>query len=175
MTRLKKHTPLLLAALLLAGLPACKPTEKNYRAAYETATQRRQAELTDPDFDVSAMISDELPARKRIGQDSAYVRHEALTLYGPSPSGGLKPCNVAVARYKMITNAEADAAALRRQGLDAFLLRNNAEELYVIIGSFEELEPALAFMRRYMKENPQRPYVGLPSEPVIEIPLGSRF
>lgn len=170
---MKKILPFVTIAL--ATLPlcitSCKPTEKNYRTAYEAALAKREAATRDDDFDVSRMVRDDLPRRERVGYDSVFVRREALTVYGSEPKGFLL-CNVALAYFKMRSNAEAMAQRLRDEdGLDAFLLQDKREGLYVIGASFASLPEAVKWMREFASAHHDFVYVGLPDEPVIEIPL----
>lgn len=165
----------LLSSALLVIPMGCKPTEANYRNAYDTAVQKKQKEATDPDIDLHGMKRDDVPNRVRIGTDSAYVRHEALRVHTTGPQGPLHPYCVVVGKYRMPTNAEAEAGALRSQGYNAFLIANSRSELYVVAEAFPDLKEAVAFLKKFMTANPGRPYVGLPGEPVIEVPLRGKF
>ncbi len=174
-----KLSKVILSCLIAGGtmmmLPGCKPTEANYRKAYDTAKQKKQKEVTDPDIDLHNLTREDLPTRVKVDNDSAYVRQEALRLHAQGPAGPLHPYCVAVGKYRMPTNAEADAEALRTQGYNAFLILNTRSEYYVVSGAFADLPSAVAFMRKYITANPDRPYVGLPGEPVIEVPLKGKF
>ncbi len=175
-TRVKRNAAICIL-LCIVGLLlwSCKPTEKNYLKAYEAAQRRRQQEVENSDIDLSRMIRIDTPQRKYVGGDSAYVRHEALNLYGRAPQSGQQPCNLAVAKYNMRANAEAHAENLRADGYDAFIYSTPAGEFYVMAGAYSDLSTAIRARREYITRHPDAPYIGLPGEPVIEIPLGSRL
>lgn len=161
-----------IALALLLPLAGCKPTENNYRKAYEAARSKKKAEETDPDIDISNMIREGVPRRTVVEGDSAYVRYEPLSVYGDLKPASLMAYNVAVGCYKMRSNALSDAENLRAAGYESFLLRNGKEEYYVITGTYTTLPDAVSAMREFMRKHKERPYVGLPEEPVIEVPSG---
>lgn len=164
----------LLPVVLLCMVCACKPTEKNYRAAYETAQAKKAAErAAEEELGMPELTNTEGPRRQRIGRDTAYVYHEPLTLHGDGPAKSAPAACVAVGKYKMTANAQSDAEALRAEGYDAFLLQTPRGEYYTCIGSATSLEDAVKMLREFMRRHPKRPYIGLPGEPVIEIPIGS--
>lgn len=168
-----KRLTYLLPALLLM-LCACKPTEKNYRAAYEAAQAKKAAEReADAELGLPELTSTEGPRRQRVGLDTAYVFREPLTLHGDAPAKGAPAACVAVGKYKMTANAQSDADALEKEGYDAFLLATPRGEFYTCIGSAPTLSEAVKMMREFMRKHPGRPYIGLPGEPVIEIPTGT--
>lgn len=164
------------AMLLLLLLSGCKPTEDNYRKAYETAQQARQREQeADAALGIPQLQSVDGPPRSVVGTDSVYVRHEALALNGAEPQSGLLPVNVAVGKYKMTANARGDADNLRADGFDAFVLANADGEFYAVAGCAASLPEGVALLKKVRKKYPQRPYVGLPGEPVLMIPYGARY
>lgn len=170
-----KIIPFAATAILIAGgLSSCKPTENNYQKAYDAAKAKREAASVEKDFDISRMISEDAPRREKAGSDSAFVRRETLNIYGEKPQQ-YRLCNVALAKFKMRSNAQAMAARLRSEmNLDAFILEDRKEELYVIGASLPNLVEAIKWMREFASAHPDFVYVGLPEEPVIEIPLGKR-
>lgn len=158
-------------ALILFG---CKPTENNYRQAYETAQRARQAERsTQADLGMPELTAINAPQRAVVNGDTVFVRREALTLHGDAPSGGVQPYNVAVGKYKMTANALSDAEALRKAGYNSFVLASSNGEFYTVVSSAPSIEEAVKFLNEFVRKNPKRPYLGLPGKPVIEIPLGS--
>lgn len=159
-------------ALMLCIATGCKPSEKNYRMAYETAQQARQAEReANNDLGIPELIPLDGPRREVCGADTVAVKREALTLHGDAPSGGIKKYNVAVGKYKMTANARGDADALRSHGFDAFVMATPGGEFFAMAGSENTMEEAVTLIKRIRKIFPERPFVGLPSEPVIEIAL----
>lgn len=163
-----------MTALAAMGLvSSCKPSEKNYRKAYDAAVAKRAVAAQDDELDFGRMIRDDLPRRERIETDSAYVRRESLVLFGDAPAS-FELCNVAVSAFQMRTNAQAMANRLKNEGMDAFVLESSGGTLYVIAASRSNLREAVKWMREFISAHPEFTYVGLPGEPVIEIPLGKR-
>lgn len=150
--------------LLLMG--ACKPTEKGYQAAYDAAREKRQAALADIDVNIPAGAIQQVggPQLKEVEGSQVYVQNLRLKAEGePKPSG--KYC-VAVAQYKMPTNARAQATDLSNEGYTAFVAKDTEGMYYTIAGAFPSLSEAVSFYNSY-RQKPSRVYVGLPSAPVI--------
>lgn len=164
------HNRLWICGLLLAGIVAlsgCKPTEKNYKSAYDAAVAKRQAEANDPDLNLPAggyqKIGD--PVMKVINGKSypcLGVRIKPL-----SEGVEMQPYNVAVSAYKMPTNCESQVKDLIAMGYPAFGAKTGDDRYYVIVGSYPSLEEAAAGVDAYMKKNKNAVYVGLGDSPVI--------
>ena len=67
---------LLLLVCLLAG---CKPSEKNYRAAYEVAVAKRQSEAPDLSAGLGDAVRDGAPKRHEVGGKTVWVLTEPLS------------------------------------------------------------------------------------------------
>lgn len=165
----------LCALVALSVATGCKPTEKNYRAAYEAAQAGKQSEITtEQELGMPKLTSTSGPRLRRVGPDSVYVFREALSIHGAEPQTGLKGYNVAVGKFKMAANAEGDVENLKRMGYDAFVLNNPRNDFFSCVGSFDTLEECAKMIRDFMAKNPKRTYIGLPQAPMVEIRLGSR-
>ena len=160
---------LITASVLLAGLllsVGCKPTENNYRAAYEAARNKREKANEEQLVPTTGLLSDDGPSMKVIEGDTVYVTRDRLRR-DPETSELLKTYNVAVGVYKMNTNARAQAAALSEKGYNAFAVQTTGDRWYTIVGSFDTLKDAQEFITGFKKKNPGYPYIGLPGAPVI--------
>lgn len=160
------------SALIMAGaFSACKPTEKNYKAAYDAALSKREKSCIDTDLgiDMTALEQDDVPKWERLGKDSVLVFRQPLRVF-ENDSIQRQPCNVAVAAFKMTTNARSLCERLLGEGYGAYIMTNGLDDYYVIAAGFQDLESAAAFIRDYKKKNPEATYVGLPGNPVVEIP-----
>lgn len=154
----------LLFSLIFIG---CKPTEKNYKSAYDAALGKRQAAMADmnPDIAVGSFQSTDGPQLKVIDGVEIYLLNTRI-----------KPCddnskllgnyNVAVGTYKMSTNCRAQAQALREEGYSAFPAQEPDGMYFTIAASFSSLSEAVKFYKEYKKDK-NRVYVGLPDAPVI--------
>lgn len=111
---MKKYVCLAAAFVaLLPVLPSCKPSEKNYREAYELAHKRERANLDDDIF--ARLQTDDMPALRVIGSDSIYVapREALLILWQPGSTNTsvttAPPYNLVVGEYRNPANARAHA------------------------------------------------------------------
>lgn len=168
MTMNMRNAIIMLGCVMALGLASCKPTESNYKAAYDAAQQKRKAEANDPDILLPAGGLQQIgaPVKRVIDGDSVYITAEHLKVIENQDSEARK-WNVAVASYKMRTNCIAQAKELVAQGMKAFVVENVDSKFYVIAGSFDTLKEAAAFSRKYAEGKKESVFVGLPGEPII--------
>ncbi|MCH5228145.1 MAG: hypothetical protein J1F16_10100 [Muribaculaceae bacterium] len=163
---MKRSSLLFLMSLLLIAT-ACKPTEKNYKAAYDAALGKREAALADINVNLpeGAFQQVDGPQLKTIEGSQVYFNNQHLK---PVEENKTLPgnYNVVVGAYKMITNCRAQSQALRDEGFDAFPAQDTEDMFYTVAGSFSSLSEAVKFYDSY-KKNKNRVYVGLPNSPVI--------
>lgn len=161
--------------LLLAGV-ACKPTEKNYRQAYEKAQQKARDGLTDEQYE--QMMLESLPPYLRTETDSIrYFTENVMWQYSPASVNEGKEVraahyNLAIGKYGMLTNAKAHADRLAAEGWQAVVLRNGAPTYFVIAAMSENPDSIADAAHRYRKAYPQG-VVAL-HEPMALIPQGRR-
>ena len=162
-----KHLLIILSLSALFCVSSCKPTEKGYKAAYDAALGKREAAKADIDVDLPEGELQEFdgPQLKEVDGIKVYVLNERLR---PVEDGQNLPgnYNVAVGKYKMITNCRAQAEALKTEGYEAFTAKTMGEMFYTIAGSFSTLSEAVKFSEKY-KSGKDRVFVGLPHAPVI--------
>ena len=151
----------------LISLSACKPTEKGYQAAYDAAKNKREASISDLGVDLPAGAFQEVdgPQLKTVDGVQVYVLNERLkpeTFFTELPGN----YNVAIGKYKMITNSKKQAEELRKGGYEAFVAKTSKDVYYTVASSFATLEEAVKFYQELQKDK-KRVYVGLPEAPVI--------
>lgn len=150
-----------------AVLTSCKPTEKNYKSAYDAAINKRQKEAVDDDLglDITRLERDDEAQWRKFGNDSLRVLRQQVK---PFESDGVqpKPYCMAVAMYKMPTNARSQRERLLQAGYGAFLLTNGHDEYYVVAEAVDTPEEAIKAVSNYCKKHPKDPYVGLGGSPV---------
>lgn len=184
---------LLLGSLPLAMLTACKPTENNYKAAYEAALNKRK----DADENVRGeghklidnggarvatvrgksypIVTDFLKPADNPSENKTKESKDNLSasLTPSSASGSAtveEPDNyrVVVARYKMPTNAFAQASNLRDAGFhEAHVMTDREERYNVVAGQYASLDEAAACAERLMSKLPNTSFVGLDGMPLI--------
>ena len=113
--KLKKHILFhgLIAAILLCAIPSCKPSEKNYKAAYEMAQKKEHEGLDDELF--AKIKSENMPKLIILGGDSVNMAPQEPILISWQPGSENKfvakaPLyNLVVGEYRNPTNAKAHA------------------------------------------------------------------
>lgn len=152
-----------LAALIFVG---CKPTENNYRAAYDAALAKRQQAAEEQMRPATGLLSDDGPQMRVIDGDTLYVTRERLRLAdGSEPQGKWA---VAVGMFKMDTNAKAAASAVRDKGFTgATHVKTTGGRYYSVSALTESLDSAAAAAREFRRAFPGYPFVGLPGAPVL--------
>ncbi|MCM1377558.1 MAG: hypothetical protein NC097_04020 [Clostridium sp.] len=157
---------LIVASMAFAG---CKPTEKNYKAAYEAARDKRAAMLHSYDLS-SPLQDDETISIKLIDGDSVWVSHERLELR-PAEGDSVPDMHygVAFSTFKMPTNACAQAADLRAAGHRSYPATDGRGKWYVVADLYPNLPQAAAAAAKFRCENPTYIYVGLPAPVVVNL------
>lgn len=158
---------LIVGLALLAG--GCKPTEKNYQAAYDVAQKRKQAEKSDPDLNLPEKGLQRLdaPAQREVNGEKINVTHIFFKYIGKAEQPQIRAYNVAVAKYKMPTNVRAHAEDLAKQNYVSFPVEGSDGYFYVIAASLPTMEEAVSFMKEYMKKHTPEQLVGLDGSPLI--------
>lgn len=150
----------------LTMLWSCKPTEKNYKAAYDAAVSKREKADADIEIPAGGLQSLDGPRRMPVDGDTVYYQHERLRM----PEGDTRVIprfNVAVAVYKMSTNAASMVENLKKKYPDAYYAREADEKWWVVVAGFSSISDAVKFLRTYEKKNPNMHYIGLPGSPVL--------
>lgn len=139
---------------MLLVFASCKPTEKNYRQAYELASQRVATNENDIDAELSRRISAEskLPVMA-VGTDSVPYRHEPLTAAPGEGEPKLQRYNMAVALYAMPTNARSHTERLKAQGYPAYMAKNAKGEFIVMAGGGTDADSLADVLKRWRKDN----------------------
>ncbi len=160
-------------AVLLGMFWSCKPTEKGYRQAYEAAKSKR--DQVDPDEDLLTgghkLLSQEATNWRVLDGDSLQVQHMFLR-----PTDGVKwpqrgPYRLAVAMFKMTTNANSMIEDLQKRGsLQPVVATDGKNTYYIIAGSASYVDSLGNVLKTFKKENPGFQYIGLsPERPVIMV------
>lgn len=149
-----RKSVLIAAGALLLLVAACKPTENNYRQAYELASQRKAEAESEIDAELNRRINAEnrLPMMA-VGADSVPYRHEPLTVAPGEGEPQLHRYNLAVALYAMRTNARSHTERLKASGLDAYMAQNAKGEFYVMAAGGEDADALAGALRKWRNTN----------------------
>lgn len=174
---IRLYVPVALMALIMLG-GGCKPTERNYREAYDAAIAKREKAEADIFIPEGGLESLDGPRTKKVGDITVYYEVKSLRWTQPAdvPEGGNvrkdaprpQAFNVAVGLYKMAVNAASQVDLLTSKGYSgAFPAHVGKDENYAVAASFPTLEEAAAFAAAFLKDNKGMNYVGLPGAPVV--------
>lgn len=150
---------------------ACKPTEKNYQAAYEAARNKRNAEKA-PDADMALPaggVLQQLDAPRTMNMNGEQLRIKRLFInyIGEGESPSIDRYNVAVARYKMPTNVKAQTRDLAAAGYEAFPVEGADGYYYAIATTLPTIEEAADFVKKYKDNHSPSQFVGLDEDLLI--------
>lgn len=163
-----KAIPFILFLLLLAG---CKPTEANYKSAYDAALGKRTQ--LDPDeallYGGHKKASDLGAAEYSLGKDTLQVLYAPVILINADDVAIDAKFRVAVAFYRMESNALAHASRLRNEGLRGTAVAHLGDEKYLVIAhSGPNFKEAARWLIEWRKNHPDGPWIGLiPPEPIL--------
>ncbi|MCM1152939.1 MAG: SPOR domain-containing protein [Muribaculum sp.] len=172
MKRIKTVLLIAAASLYIIGVGGCKPTEKNYKAAYEAADAKRRADLEQRGLGNMTLQNDLNISKRPVGEkgDSIWICHDLLTLEADEISGLSEGrYGVAVAMFRMPANANAMSEDLRSRGMKAAVGKSGNGKWFVLSNIFTTLNDAAAGIQAFERENPDFLYVGLPAPAIVNI------
>ncbi len=161
---------------VIMGITGCKPTEKNYKAAYDAAKAKREAAKSDSDL---ALMLDGHTLDTSEGGSAVTDRagdsypQKAITLVFENEMDGEGDYYLAVSSYSMPTNARAQAHDMDAKGDTVTVARDTDSKWYVIAGRSVDRTSAAAMAERFVGTHPGFSFIGLDGKPLILV-SGSR-
>lgn len=170
---IKKKSMIALCLTLLIATTACKPTEQGYKAAYDAAKAKR--EYVDPDQDILTgghrLLNENASNWKVIGKDSLQIQSIRISPKKGElwPQSG--PYRLAVAMFKLDTNAHSLLEDLKEKGCNNAILAGDGKgKHFVIAGSATYPDSLGAVLNDFRLRNPEFTFIGMtPAAPVIII------
>lgn len=163
--RFKNLLPVVAMLIMVAG---CKPTENNYRDAYTAAMNKKQASTGDDGLLPSGVQFHRVGSPDERKVDGETVRVVNMRIKFDDAGDTITPgrYNVAVSRYKLPTNARAQARDMRNAGKSSdteksFVAWGADGSFYVIAATFPEMGQAAAYAKKYAESHPKESIVGL--------------
>lgn len=165
--------PTIAALISIFSLASCKPTEKNYKTAYDIAVEKRNRQQSDLEImsGGAKIIRPDEPDKRVIESDTIYLRTLHISAVDPDRSA-LMPFNVVVGAFKMPANAFGQKEGLSAEGYASRVIAGPEGMYYCVAAGFSDLRDAAAFIKNYKKKYPDINYVGLPSGICIFVPAG---
>ena len=163
---MKKY--LLITGLILI-MCGCKPTEKNYEAAYSKAYEaaRQKAEAEQKGEDGVKLESIDGPRIEAVGNDSILVGKTRLKPFEADSIAEEGKYGIAIARYSMPTNARRHLQDVRKEYPNAFLATDGQQGYYVVIKRVPTVPEASDPIRIYKLSHPNDAFLGLDGEPAL--------
>lgn len=162
---------LLVICTLLAFMIGCKPTEKGYKTAYDAAKSKR--EQVDPDEALLTgghkLLDESSSNWKVLGKDTLQLQHLLLRPMEDSQWPQSGPYRLAVAMFKMNTNAKSMLKDLSGKGsLKPIIASDGKDRLYIIAGSATYADSLAQVLSTFRREHPDFQFIGLtPPQPII--------
>ena len=168
-----KKTLYLMLALMLCGIVGCKPSEKNYRAAYEK-TMARDSLRTDFDQTIYGRYRRQVRDIELTNANGDTVEARTMRVVVTQNGGGvkesLKKYCVVVAEFKQLLNANSMRTRFNDGGYPGAFVVHTAEPFYyVLAGSFDNLSDAESLVATLRQKSPvalkaPAPYILIPSQ-----------
>ena len=158
-----KRILLPVAAILVVAATSCKPTENNYKQAYDAAQNKRQAAAAaDAELGIPGgkLQNIDGPQVKVVNGDTIAWMKSHVKFTG-GMENELRKWSVAVAAYKMPTNCAAQVSRLFTDGYKAFSVETPQGLFYVVAGSFDNLDEAAVFAKEYAAKHKPAEFIGL--------------
>ena len=144
--------------LVLLGFAACKPSEENYRQAYERTMARDsvRTEFNETVYGRYRREARQLESRDDNGDTaSVTVMRVSVTPDGGAIREHLKKYNVVVAGFKQLLNAQSMRQRMQDGGYPgAFVVQTAEPYYYVVAGSFADVPAARALRDRLSAKSP---------------------
>lgn len=162
---------MILVSLLMILAQGCKPTEKNYRSAYDVAREKRdrdRASREELQKDMGLQSAGEMEQGDGeatisvIDGNKVWTRHlnfqrkDSVLMYA-----------VSVGTFGMGINARALAADLQASGWRESKVAEGGGRSFVIIGSSNKTEDAMQLLLEFDKQHERWQYVGQPGVMLI--------
>lgn len=148
---------------------ACKPTEKNYAdaygKAYEAAQRRAQAENESSTGEKMERLGG--PRVEVVNGDTVLVAPGLVRPTEPTDTLEKGRVGIAVAHYKMSTNANRHADDLKGEYPASFVAADGDNNYYVMIKRVTSIPESVDPIRIFMETHPDYRYIGLGDRPQV--------
>lgn len=168
-----RNIKIAIIGLSLIALGGCKPTERNYKSAYDVAILKKEREDSlkrerQRELGLGGVVMEENSDGSRL---MTVGGTEVLTLHATmAKEDTVRRYAPAVALFKMPANAESFASDLAGEGWKRARMAKSGARYFVILDSFDSGEEAVALLKSYKGKKGSR-VVGL-REPLLLVTPG---
>ena len=156
-----------IGGLLLLVMTGCKPTEKNYKNAYDVAVAKKKAAADVLDVDASELQAVEGIRKQTVGDGTVSLLSENIKPMEEANQGGEGPMAVVVGKFNMTTNARRQVEDLLPTEPHAIVCIDGKGHYFVSIARCGSLEEAGRIVADFKSRHPGYPFVGLDGDPVV--------
>lgn len=162
-----------LTGLAVAGIiilfPACKPTENNYRAAYEAAqgAVERKARQEAESASGGKLEAIDGPRRENFDGETIMVGRRRVKAFETTLPDDGRRVGVAIARYSVPTNARRHLEDVKQEYPEALIATDGTDNYYVMIERVKTIPESVDPIRVYRAKHPDYGYQGLGGEPQV--------
>lgn len=145
----------------------CKPTEKNYKSAYDAALEKRAEAVREQMIPATGMMSVDGPQMKVVAGDTIFIQRDRFRDFENKNMPA--PWAVAVGVYSMDTNAKASLKSLSEAGWDmeTTVVKAPGTKNYAVVAFAPTLDECIAISKKFQEKFPDYHYIGLPGAPVL--------
>lgn len=156
-------------AFLILATASCKPTEKNYQAAYDRAFEaaQRRAQAQESSATGATLNSMEGIRTEVVGSDTLLVGGNSVRPFETTIRPDGNSIGIAVANYKVPTNARRHLADLKKEYPDALIATDGEDNYYVMVKRVASLPDAADALRVFDLAHPSYSYLGLSGRPLL--------
>lgn len=145
---------------------ACKPTEQNYKNAYDIALKKKEQQKQSADGTVKDFTAVAGPHKEKVGNREVYVSDVRVKTVDKDSAPDEGRLGVAISKFGMITNARRQANDLLESEPAVFVAVDGDSNYYVLIGRCDDISEAADIADDFMSRHPDYPFIGLPDSPV---------
>lgn len=158
-----------LFALFLILATGCKPTEQNYKAAYDKAYDAAQKKIESETESIDGVKMESLngPRVEVVEGDTVLVAPGRTRPFETTLDKSKGRMGIAVAHYKMPTNARKHSADLNAEYPESMVAYDGSENYYVVLSVVPSLKDAAPIIKEFKAKHPDFRYIGLPEGPRV--------
>lgn len=147
---MKKILFIAVAIAAAISFNSCKTNEKNYKAAYDIAVNKKKAMDGVDSVTYGKILAEKKQATAIVAGDSVRLVTEYVNMVDDSPSL-MKKYNVVVGEYKQIFNARSFRDRLKAEKKPAYVVMDAKHMYFVVVEGFDTSAEAAEYLKNIRK------------------------